>query len=614
MREQIEQWIRQSLDALCREGTLNAPPTPRVVPAKSEEHGDWASNVALTAAKGAGIAPMELAARIVEHLPATDVIDKVEVASPGFINFYIKQGAETKVLSEYLNRAHPLTGAGEGGQRVLLEFVSANPTGPLHVGHGRGAAYGACIASLLKRQGCRVECEYYINDAGRQMDVLTLSVWLRYLALGDSTEWTAFAKEHRYLCNSGNQAEHPGDDADAEEDEYFPAGAYRGDYVWDVAADVRRKYGDALQCGLSDDVFGNLPTGRPDPDDKDAAEARLTALIGVAKTALGDQYESVYRLALEAMSRDIKSELERFGVCYERWFSESSLRGRVDEVVVLLEKAGCLYTKDGALWFQSARYGDEKDRVIRRKGGEFTYFATDIAYHLDKYRRGYDRMINIWGADHHGYIARLKAALSALGLDVRKLEIVLVQFVNLWRDGKRLAMSTRAGKFVPLRELRSEVGIDAARFFYVTRKPGQHIDFDLSLAKSQSSENPVYYIQYAHARICSVFRRSDDRDDRRPDFSAADTSRLDEEDEVRLMKMLADYDGILEDTARRMEPHHLIQFLRDLANAFHIYYNHSRFLIDDVALQDARLLLISAVRDTIADGLHLLGVSAPENM
>lgn len=580
MRERVEQWLRDAFDAMRDAGHIGELEVkPKVVASKTGEHGDWASNIALTTAEAAGMPPRALAALIIRHLPEAPELERAVCAGPGFINFFVKRNAGHAGVRAVLGDdfgAPPPTGAPR--KRALIEFVSANPTGPLHVGHGRGAAYGACVADLLERAGWEVEREYYVNDAGRQMDILALSVWLRYLALGD------------------------GPHARAGEDAHFPPGAYGGDYIWDVAARCRRERGAEWERDPGDIA----PRG--DADDKDANEERLTRMIAHARGALGDEYDAVKNLALGMLRGLIEDELRAFGVRYDNWFPESAVSEKVDEVVSGLKKSGALYEDGGALWFRSSRFGDVKDRVVVRADGRATYFATDIAYHLDKYRRGYDKIINIWGADHHGYVARLNAAVRAMGLDVSKLEIILVQFVNLLRDGKRVAMSTRAGEFVTLRELCAEVGADAARFFYVERKPGRHMDFDLSLAKARNNENPLYYVQYAHARICSVFRQLEESGGKWD--AGAPLEALTREDEAELARQMSRYDEVL----AQGEPHRLVRFLHTLAGAFHAYYDNCRFLVDDDGERAARLALIAATRKVLADGLRLIGVSAPDKM
>jgi arginyl-tRNA synthetase len=472
-----------------------------------------------------------------------------------------------------------------------VEFVSANPTGPLHVGHGRGAAFGATVANLLDAIGYQVQREYYVNDAGRQMNILAVSVWLRYL-------------------------EHCGERFE------FPSNGYRGDYVRAIGARIYAEQGGAYVLP-STRIFQGLP-----PDEiRDASgnlvsqgdkEAYIDALVERAQTLLGERrYRAIFDLGLRTLLDDIRDDLREFGVVYEKWYSERTLEqsGLVDKAIERLGAADYLYEQDGALWFRSSAFGDEKDRVVKRENGQTTYFASDIAYHLEKFERGFDQVIDVWGADHHGYVPRVKAALQAMGENPDRLGVLLVQFAILYRNGERMPMSTRSGEFVTLRELRQEVGNDAARFFYVMRKSEQHLDFDLDLAKSQSKDNPVYYIQYAHARVSSVLRQLREKGFSRDMARGhASLARLSEPHEELLLVALSRYPEVLESAAINHEPHQLAHYLRELANAFHTYYNEHRVLVDDDDLRDARINLSLATRQIIKNGLTLLGVSAPEVM
>ena len=586
MKERIRELVDQALDVLAKEGVLDnaARVQPAVEWARDDSHGDLATNAALVNAKAARMKPRELAERLTGALPDDPAVERVEIAGPGFINFFLSPGAYQAVVPLILEQGHDYGRSDLGkGRRVQVEFVSANPTGPLHVGHGRGAAYGAVVADLLQAVGFEVHREYYVNDAGRQMDILGTSVWLRYLE----------------LCG---------------EDLAFPANGYRGDYVWDIAATLHREHGDAYRHS-ADEVFAELPADEPEGGDK---ETHIDALIARARQLLGDnRYRFVFELGLNTILDDIRDDLELFGVTYQEWFSERSLTesGAVNKVIDRLRESGYLYEKAGAWWFRSTDFGDEKDRVVVRDNGQTTYFASDIAYHMDKLERGFDRVIDIWGADHHGYVPRVKAALQAIGDDPSKLDVLLVQFAVLYRSGEKVQMSTRSGEFVTLRELRKEVGRDAARFFYVMRKCEQHLDFDLDLARSQSADNPVYYVQYAHARICSVLRQAGERDiPVEPSAGDANLELLQAEHEQALLKALARYPEVVEAAALNEEPHQLVHYLRDLANAFHTYYNAQQFLVDDASLRDARIKLILAAREVLRNGLNLLGVSAPEIM
>ena len=586
MKTEIAQLVQAALDRLVAGGVLgsDALRAPVIERARDPAHGDFATNAALVNAKAAGMKPRELAERIVEALPASPAIAAVEIAGPGFINFRLADDAQLAVVPRILDEGEAF-GRSDigGGRRVQVEFVSANPTGPLHVGHGRGAAYGSVVADLLAAVGFDVHREYYVNDAGRQMDILATSVWLRYLE----------------LC---------GEELD------FPSNGYRGDYVWDIAATLHREHGDAYRHPAAE-VFEGVPADEPAGGDK---EAHIDALIARAKHLLGDnRYRYVFELALNVILDDIRDDLEKFGVIYDEWYSERSLveSGAVNKCIDRLREAGHLYEKDGAWWFRSTDFGDEKDRVVVRDNGQTTYFASDIAYHLEKFERGFERVIDVWGADHHGYVPRVKAALQALGQDPAKLDVLLVQFAVLYEGGQKKPMSTRSGEFVTLRELRKDVGRDAARFFYIMRKCEQHLDFDLDLARSRSADNPVYYVQYAHARICSVFRQAEEKGiDTTLSEGTTHLERLTETHEQALLKTLARYPDVVEAAALNEEPHQLAHYLRELANDLHTYYNAHPFLVEDAALRDARLKLIAATRQVLANGLGLIGVSAPEQM
>lgn len=574
------------MQRLQREGTLPADTGAISLPerSRSPQHGDFSSNAALGLARIAGVKPRELAAKIVAALPASGLIARVEVAGPGFINFFLSPGAYQDVVNRILDAGEAYGRSTIGrGRRVQVEFVSANPTGPLHVGHGRGAAYGAAVADLLAAAGFHVHREYYVNDAGRQMDILATSIWLRYLE----------------LCG---------------EQFAFPSNGYRGDYVFDIAATLHRDNADALRQPASR-IFDGIAPDEPAGGDK---ETHIDALIDRARSLLGpESYRRVFDLGLTVILDDIRQDLEEFGVVYEKWYSERSLteRGLVDRVIGQLQQSGHAYEKDGALWFRSTDFGDEKDRVIVRENGQKTYFASDIAYHQDKLERGFERVIDIWGADHHGYVPRVKAALSALGEDPSRLDVLLVQFATLYRSGQKAQMSTRSGEFVTLRELRREVGNDAARFFYILRKCEQHMDFDLDLAKSQSNDNPVYYLQYAHARICSVLRLAREKGfERDAERGRRNLGLLCEAHELALLAELSRYPEVVETAALSHEPHQLAYYLRELANGFHAYYNAHVFLVESDDLRDARLNLIDAARQVLANGLGLLGVSAPAVM
>ena len=535
------------------------------------EHGDYASNIALQLSKRLRRNPRQIAEEIAKAsapaLAATGLFEPLTVAGAGFLNIRVKPEAKLEVIRQVLEQGKDYGRVKtEKEESIQIEFVSANPTGPLHVGHGRGAAYGDSLAKLLEFAGARVTREFYVNDAGRQMDILALSVWLRYLQMRNM-------------------------------DVPFPEEGYRGDYVRDIAARLADE-----NLARKADFSGALPD----------ADAEIDRLIDLAKRTLGDGWKRVHRFALEAMLADQREDLAAFRVSFDQWSSEQALHdnGLIDKALRLLQARGHLFEQGGALWFRSSAFGDEKDRVVRRENGQYTYFASDIAYHLDKFERGFDRVIDVWGADHHGYVPRVKGALEAFGLDPGRLEIALVQFAVLYRNGEKVAMGKRSGEFVTLRELREEVGNDAARFFYVLRKSDQHLDFDLDLAKSESSDNPVYYVQYAHARVCSVFAQIEGWDF--PKNLSLEPLKSDRE--LLLAQRLAEFPELILAAARERAPHSLAFYLRELAAEFHSYYNAERILVDDETLRSARLALSAAVRQTLANGLSLLGVSAPEKM
>ena len=551
-------------------------------------HGDFACNLAMQLAGALKENPRKVAERLVKEIPTSPWVDTAEVAGAGFINFRLAAAAKTQIVKEVLAAGNEYGRGRPSGSKIQVEFVSANPTGPLHVGHGRGAAFGASLACLLKFAGHEVSREYYVNDAGRQMDILALSTWLRYLEL---------FKE----CVP------------------FPANVYQGEYVRTMAAQIEKAHGDRYVHPAAA-VLGSAPAAPPRPDDgnysteeKEQLEKHVDGLIAAAKDLLGEDWAYIHQHALTEQLADCREDLEAFGVHFDCWFSERSLydTGMVAKVVAELEQRGYIYQQNGAKWFRSTEFGDEKDRVVQRDNGLFTYFASDIAYHVNKFERGFARVIDIWGADHHGYIARVKGALKALGFDPDRLDVALVQFVSLFRDGAKVSMSTRAGQYVTLRELRQEVGNDACRFFYLLRKQDQALDFDLTLATSESSDNPVYYVQYAHARISSVLSQWAGKV---ADLATAELRPLVGERELRLCAALQTFPDTVRQAAVDCAPHSLAFYLRDLAAEFHGWYNAERLLVDDEAVKIARLALALAVRQVLRNGLHVLGVSAPEAM
>ena len=594
MKAHVYTLLAQALDQLRQDGLLPAD-APADIPlerTRDRSHGDFASTIALALAKTARRPPRELAERIMAALPASDGVARVEIAGPGFINFFLTPNAYQAVVNTILDQGDAFGRSDLGaGRRVQVEFVSANPTGPLHVGHGRGAAFGATVANLLEAVGYQVHREYYVNDAGRQMNILATSIWLRYL-------------EH---CGERFR---------------FPSNGYRGEYVHDIATRLYAERGGAYMVAAAQ-IFRNLPQDEIRNENGEIVtagdkEAYIDALVERAQKLLGDHhYRYIFERGLNTILDDIRDDLREFGVVYDEWYSERTLAecGAVNKTINRLRDAGYVYEQDGALWFRSTAFGDEKDRVVERENGQTTYFASDIAYHLDKFERGFDWVIDIWGADHHGYVPRVKAALQAMGENPDKLGVLLVQFAILYRNGERVQMSTRSGEFVTLRELRQEVGNDAARFFYVMRKSEQHLDFDLDLAKSQSRDNPVYYIQYAYARVSSVLRQLCDKGLSRDEARGrAHLALLTEPHEETLLMALSRYPEVVETAALAHEPHQLAHYLRELATAFHAYYNEHRVLVPDDALRDVRLNLSLATRQVIKNGLKLLGVSAPEVM
>jgi arginyl-tRNA synthetase len=535
-------------------GLFEIPPDFKIrleVP-RIKAHGDIATTLALSLARPNRCSPRDVATSFVEQLADGDgLFSKVEVAGPGFINLLISPSAWLQVLGEIqrLNRNYGRSNLGQD-RYVQVEFVSANPTGPLHLGHGRGAATGDALARILQATGHRVEREYYINDAGTQIETLARSVFLRYQQL------------------HGRQLE-------------FPENCYQGDYIRRLAQELQKIYADSYL---------------------DVSEEKVLAVFG--------------DYAAQRILEGIRNDLEKFGVYFDRWFSEKTLyqSGAVDRVIAALKAAGHIYKKDGAVWFHSTALGDEKDRVVVRANGITTYFASDLAYHYDKYLRGFQVVIDLWGADHHGYMDRMYAGVMAFGQEREALKLVLVQLVNLLRKGKQVAMSTRAGEFVTLRDVIDEVGRDAARFIFLTRRSDSPLDFDLELAKDRSADNPVYYVQYAHARISSIKRLGQERQLDLEDQTNLDLGRLDLPEEIDLIKQLSLYPEVVENSARFLEPHRIPYYLTQLAAAFHSYYKHHRIIQDDLGLAQARFYLAQAIGIVIRNGLELLGVSAPEKM
>ena len=590
MKEFIEKTLNDALAELQNQGKLpkDLSYQVQVERCRDRKYGDFACNIALMLSKSSDRPARELAQQIVDVIPESPKIARIDIAGPGFINFLLAENAIVQVVEEILklgdDYGRSITGK---GKRVHIEFVSANPTGPLHVGHGRSAAYGACVANLLTAVGYQVHREYYVNDSGRQMRILALSVWLRYLQSFDvSIE--------------------------------LPNKAYQGDYIVDIARALKQQYDDAYVKSDSD-ITDLIPKNLSKDDlSKEDIEKRIDAYVDAMIKLIGrEPFETFRHAALNSILEDIKGDLAEFGVAYDAWFRESTLfkKGLFKKGVALLEEHSHVYKKEGATWFRATDFGDEKDRVLIRENGQPTYFASDVAYHLYKYDQAYDNIIDIFGADHHGYIARIRAFLQGLGKDPNKLHVLLVQFAILYRGKEKVSMSTRSGNFVTLRELRHEVGNDAARYFYIMRKPEQHLDFDLELAKSQSADNPVYYIQYAHARICSVWKQMKTSHlTWDTEHGCAHLSVLTNGLEKSLMDALAQYPEIIDSTAINYEPHVLANFLQKLANLFHSYYNSFKFLVEEDDLRNARLCLVAAIQQVIKNGLGLLGITVPEEM
>lgn len=584
MKKQLQQLVLSVLTTWQQQGKLPADVAlnAQIERTRDEKFGDFSCNIAMLLAKACQRKPLDIANELVAQLPKSAAISEVSVAAPGFINFKMADSEFQRLVTDILQSGEQYGRSDVGaGRRVHVEVVSANPNGPLHVGHGRYAAYGGSLVNLLRAAGYQVHSEYYVNDAGRQMRILAVSVWVRYLQLHDAN--IPFLRR-----------------------------GYQGDYLIPIARELQQHHGERFWRAPAE-VFADLPV-----DNEENQETYADQLIERAEQLLGKEgFAIIFDLGLNIILQDIKNDLEEFGVVCNEWFHESKLvnGGEVAHGIEQLRAGGYLYEQDGATWFRSSDFGDEKDRVVVRENGQPTYFASDVAYHLNKFERGFDKLLDIYGSDHHGYVPRLRALVQALGRDVNKLEVLLVQFAILYRGKERVSMSTRGGDFVSLRELRSEVGNDAARFFYIMRKREQHLDFDLELAKSQSSDNPVYYIQYAHARICSVFRQLTQKNWQwQPVIDAASLALLTVSHEKALLRCLSRYPEIIVAAAQAYEPSTVAYYLQELANAFHTYYNAQTFLIEGAALRNARLCLIAATRQVLHNGLELLGLSSPEQM
>ena len=583
MRAQIDQLLRNTLARFAEERSVDdsIDLSPQLERTRDARHGDFTTNIALRLAKPLRRPPRELAAELAELIPESALIADVNVAGPGFINLSVSADAYRRELIDLIDAGESY-GLSEWGanRRVIVEYVSANPTGPLHVGHGRHAAYGACVANLLRATGHDVHEEYYVNDAGRQMDILTVSVWLRYLqALGEEIE--------------------------------FPRAAYQGGYVRTIAGHLHAQWDDRLARFDRSSVLQLLA----DPPPKD--DVLLDSVIAAVRHGLGDTgFSVISNAARYSVLDDIREDLADFGVRPNNWYSERSLAdgGAIQGALQRLNERERLYVRDGAVWFKATEYGDEKDRVVVRENGATTYFASDIAYHYEKRTRGFDLLLDIMGADHHGYVARVRAGLQAMGEPAESLEVRIVQFATLYRGTEKVQMSTRAGQYVTLRQLREEVGNDAARFFYVSRSYDQHLDFDLELAKEQSNDNPVYYVQYAHARVASLLKKMVAEGFSLTPASRSDLCTLTETAEQGLLVTLSRYPEVIHLAAANRTPQRVAQYLRDLSSSFHSYYNAHRVLVSDESLRNARVALARGVQQVLHNGLTLLGVSAPESM
>ncbi|MBU1189109.1 MAG: arginine--tRNA ligase [Gammaproteobacteria bacterium] len=593
MKEVIQELLGQALHQLVKKDYLPGKVTDHpaadieITNCPDPAKGDYASNIALKLAKIAGMPPMQLAEMLVEHTSRSRHIAEIRADSPGFINVKLADNCLFKLVVDVLEAGdrygHKQP---EQRQRICVEFVSANPTGPLHVGHGRGAAYGATLSALLDAAGYDVHREYYVNDHGRQMDILAVSVWLRYLE----------------LC--GEQVS-------------FPVSGYRGDYVYDIARLIRNEHGDHLRHNRFE-VSDQLPADASEDGSSGDKEKHIDALIRRARALLGeDGFRIVFKSALQAMLDNIRTDLAEFGVEFDEWFEEHKLdqSGAIDDAIQRLRDAGHIYEQDGAQWFRATEFGDTQDRVVIRDNGRKTYFASDIAYLESKLKRGFKPAIYSFGADHHGYIPRLKAVAQGLGHDPDDIEILLVQFANLFRGGERLSMSTRSGEFTELRQLREEVGNDVARYYYIMRSHNQHMDFDLELAKENDLDNPIYYIQYAHARIASLFRKLEAEGVRyNQAIGIASIKLLTNDYEQQLIRGLLEYPEIIQSAAEKRSPHILAHFTHELARKLHSYYNAERILVDDENLRNARMALLTATAQVLRNALRIMGCSAPEQM
>jgi arginyl-tRNA synthetase len=554
MKEMLKERLCQALQGCFRAGILHSGSIPEIIleiPGQAE-HGDFACNIAMIMAREEKKPPRRIAEAIVGALQAdTTLFSRVEVAGPGFINFFLNPTVWYRLLDEVQQSGDRYGQSSLGqGKRVQVEFVSANPTGPLHIGHGRGAAVGDAVATILQAAGFTVQREYYINDAGNQIALLGRSIWLRWRQLRGETI-------------------------------AFPEDGYQGDYIRQIAE--------------------NLPLAESD---------ELAALAEEEAVTFCSNH------GIKAVLAWIQQDLSEFGVVFDNWYSERTLYERhlVEKELAELTRLNLTFEKDGALWLRTTDFGDDKDRVLLRSDNNPTYFASDVAYHMEKFERGFDQVVDVWGADHHGYVPRMKAMLAGLGRPPEDLQVLMIQMVNLLREGQPVAMGKRSGEFITLKEVVQEVGRDACRFFFLMRRSDSQLDFDLELAKKQSTDNPVYYVQYAHARVCSINRTAAQQQIAVPDSGEVDFSVLTLPEELALTKYLARFPETVEGAARHLEPHRITFYLQELAALFHSYYNRQRILTDDLTVSRARLYLVNSVRTVLHNALQLLGISAPEQM
>ena len=590
MKKEINETLKIALSLLDEKSKVDLSSTEiEIKENKGKKFGDYSTNLALILAQELKIEPDKIAKALIKEIPANPSLEKIEFAKPGFINFFIKEGGHSEILKT-INREKEDFGlsyksSSNKKKKILIEYVSSNPTGPLHVGHGRGAAFGSVLSSILRATGHEVDEEYYVNDQGRQIDILTVSVLLRYEQLLDNKI-------------------------------PFPKGCYQGDYIKLYAKKISKlkKKNHLVPPSKRNFLITEIKRIKKDED--------LDILIKFLKENLKERFHEAKKFIIHEIITSIKLDLKKFGVKQNLWFKETTLYrslnkkpSLINKVKTSLKKTGFIYEKDGALWFKSTKFNDDKDRVIEKENGQATYFASDIAYHFDKYQRGYDKIINVWGADHHGYLPRVRSAMLALKQDPKKLEVIFIQFASLLREGKKISMSTRGGEFISLSELMEEVSAEAARFFFINRKTEQHLDFDLDLAKEESKDNPLYYVQYAHARICSVFKKlKSESKNYDYDLGEKKISILSGNREIEIQKLLSQFPEVILRAANNYEPHLICYYLRNLASSFHSYYNEERFLVENEDELQARLFMLKAIKQVLFNGLSLLGLSAPTSM